>query len=117
MNFSRLRVGQIAGGEGALGLQRAFQVAGARSVVSSLWKVDDEATRMLMAEFYQNLWQKRLSPLAAFRQAQLAILNDRLEPGKLRGLEAADEPAPRRATPGRLPPRLWAAFVVSGDWQ
>jgi CHAT domain-containing protein len=110
-------LGQIAGGEGALGLQRAFQVAGARSVVSSLWKVDDEATRLLMTEFYQNLWQKQLPPLAAFRQAQLALLHDRLEPGKLRGLDVGDEPAPRRATSGRLPPRLWAAFVVSGDWQ
>ncbi|HEY5315555.1 MAG TPA: CHAT domain-containing protein, partial [Pirellulales bacterium] len=110
-------LGQIAGGEGALGLQRAFQVAGARSVVSSLWKVDDEATRLLMVEFYQNLWQKQLPPLAAFRQAQLALLHNRLEPGKLRGLDLTDEPAPRRTAGGRLPPRLWAAFVVSGDWQ
>jgi len=110
-------LGQIAGGEGALGLQRAFQVAGARSVVSSLWKVDDEATRLLMSEFYQNLWQKRLPPLAAFRQAQIALLHNRLEPGKLRGIELVGESAPRDVTGGRLPPRLWAAFVVSGDWQ
>ncbi|MBY0231872.1 MAG: CHAT domain-containing protein [Gemmataceae bacterium] len=48
-------LGKEAGGEGVLGLQRAFAAAGARSVVSSLWKVDDEATRALMVRFYSNL--------------------------------------------------------------
>src|SRR5262249_26250837 len=38
-------LGRAAGGEGLLGLQRAFQVAGARTVVASLWKVDDQATQ------------------------------------------------------------------------
>jgi CHAT domain-containing protein len=44
-------LGKEAGGEGLLGLQRAFQVAGARSVVAGLWKVDDLATEKLMAAF------------------------------------------------------------------
>jgi hypothetical protein len=42
------RLGGVAGGAGVLGLQRAFQTAGARGVVTSLWKVDDEAMGRLM---------------------------------------------------------------------
>ena len=52
----------MAGGEGLLGLQRAFQVAGSRSVVASLWQVDDAVTRQLMTRFYANLWEKKLGP-------------------------------------------------------
>lgn len=107
-------LGQIAGGEGALGLQRAFQVAGARSVVSSLWKVDDAATQLLMTQFYENLWVKKLPPLAAFRQAQLSLLNGKVDTSKLRGLDVAARPAQSEKQKGRLAPRLWAAFVVSG---
>ena len=44
-------LGQVAGGEGLLGLQRAFHVAGARTVVASLWKVDDSATQALDGTF------------------------------------------------------------------
>src|SRR5262249_8119660 len=68
-------LGRSASGEGLLGLQQAFQVAGARAVVASLWKVNDDATQQLMSEFYANLWQKHLSPLEALRQAQLRMLN------------------------------------------
>jgi len=68
--------GQVAGGEGVLGLQRAFQLAGAHSVVASLWKVPDEATQKLMAEFYKNLWEKKVSKLEALRQAQLTLLHE-----------------------------------------
>src|SRR5580698_602825 len=67
-------LGQVAGGEGLLGLQRAFQVAGAHSVVASLWKVDDERTRALMTGFYENLWRKNQSPAQALREAQLSML-------------------------------------------
>src|SRR5262249_50869948 len=51
-------LGQTAGGEGTLGLQRAFQVAGARTTITSLWSVDDAATQTLMVEFYKRLWDK-----------------------------------------------------------
>jgi CHAT domain-containing protein/Tfp pilus assembly protein PilF len=119
-------LGRVAGGEGVLGLQRAFHAAGARSVVASLWKVSDAATSVLMEEFYANLWQKKLPRLEALRQAQLAVLRDpdrvRRRQNELRaeltrlGVRAPEELA-RPLPPGgpRSHPALWAAFVLSGD--
>jgi CHAT domain-containing protein len=104
-------LGASAGGEGLLGLQRAFQTAGARSVVASLWSVKDDATRSLMIEFYDNLWGKKLSRLEALRQAQLTMLREGIQRGL--ELEAGQQPDQRR----RLPPYYWAAFVLSGDWR
>ena len=49
-------LGESAGGEGLLGLQRAFQLAGAKTTVASLWRVPDKATQLLMDRFYGNLW-------------------------------------------------------------
>ena len=131
-------LGEEAGGEGLLGLQRAFQAAGARTVVASLWKVDDAATQALMVEFYRNLWQGKLGKLESLRQAQLAMLRGKLKP-------QVDEPSPRPSpgVPGDgasrgvgpskpLPkaglasdsnhsptadPYFWAGFVLSGDWR
>jgi CHAT domain-containing protein/Tfp pilus assembly protein PilF len=103
-------LGNVAGGEGVLGLQRAFQVAGARSVVASLWKVSDDATRELMERFYENLWDKKLPPVEALRQAQLWMLRERGP----RGLAPQEGEPP---TSQRLPPYYWAAFVLSGDWR
>jgi len=100
-------LGQVAGGEGILGLQRSFQVAGAKTVIASLWTVDDEATRKLMERFYENLWSKKLSKGEALRQAQIAMLRGEL----VRGVEV------ERESGNRLPPYYWAAFVVSGDWR
>lgn len=41
-------------GEGVFGLQRGFKLAGANTLLMSLWKVDDEATKILMTEFYRH---------------------------------------------------------------
>jgi CHAT domain-containing protein/Tfp pilus assembly protein PilF len=107
-------LGEEAGGEGLLGLQRAFQLAGARSVVASLWQVDDKATRELMVRFYENLWKRKLPRLEALRQAQLWMLKE----GAGRGM--VDVRVPKERLPvedGRLAPYYWAAFSLSGDWR
>jgi CHAT domain-containing protein len=108
-------LGKAAGGEGVLGLQRAFQLAGAKTCITSLWKVDDTATQVLMSEFYRNLWVKKLGKLQSLRAAQLAMLK-RYDPGKkrLRGLDVSDD---NSAGPERGSPFYWAAFVLSGDWR
>ncbi|MGH7222322.1 MAG: CHAT domain-containing protein, partial [Gemmataceae bacterium] len=64
-------LGEYTAGEGVQALQRAFHLAGCPNVIASLWKVDDAATNVLMAEFYHKLWGQNLEPLEALRKAQL----------------------------------------------
>jgi CHAT domain-containing protein len=69
--------------EGIIGLPRGFLYAGAKSVIASLWKVNDEATQALMSLFYRNLWQadKKMTAVEALRQAQLAVYRrSKIEP-------------------------------------
>ena len=65
-------LGDISG-EGVFGLQRAFKKAGAGSILMSLWKVDDEATRVLMTRFYENLFSRKLTKTESLREAQLFV--------------------------------------------
>lgn len=66
-------LGKTYSGEGIYGLQRAFLQAGAESVVISLWEVSDEATRLLMTEFYKNLLVKDMPKYSAFNAAKLSV--------------------------------------------
>ncbi len=86
-------LGQEIKGEGVMSLNNAFLQAGARSVVSSLWKVDDNATKDLMTEFYRGMADDGLTAAAALRQAQIRMYND----------------------PRYNSPFYWAAFTASGD--
>ena len=61
-------------GEGVFGMQRGFKKAGARTLLMSLWKVDDNATALLMREFYHNLIIGK-SKYEALRNAQKYLRN------------------------------------------
>ena len=86
-------------GEGVFGLRRAFQVAGAHTVIMSLWSVDDQAARLWMRALYQNRFQKHLSTADAMREASLTVLRA------------------RRSHAQSTHPFYWAAFVAAGDWR
>ena len=75
--------------EGVYGLQRAFKLAGVNSLIMSLWKVDDDATQILMTSFYQN-YLNGMSKREALLSAQNKVRN----------------------TPGFEDPYNWAAFIL-----
>jgi len=113
--------GKFESGEGIAGLQRAFHIAGAQGVVSSLWTVNDEATAIFFAKFYELLWNDQLDPRSALRatqrwmirnpQAEVVSLAERIPNF------TQTQSVTRRsnsATSGLGSPRNWAAFVYSG---
>lgn len=108
-------LGELAGGEGVFGLQRAFHVAGARTVVASLWKVDDLATQELMRYFYENLYTHNMSKVEALRQAQLRIYRRGVNPGGARGLIRKPNDPTRPTSRGSV--HQWGAWTLSGDWR
>jgi len=85
--------GRLEGQEGIMNLARAFLIAGAKSVVASLWQVDDRSTATLMSFFYEHL-AAGLEVREALRQAQLDFIN-----------EFGD----------KAQPYYWAGFEVIGD--
>jgi CHAT domain-containing protein len=106
-------LGSQSGGDGVLGLQRAFQIAGAKTTITSLWKVDDQATQTLVARFYENLWAKNMSKAEALREAQIWMMKEGRSAGVDRGLGLRKA---RLGDEGRSP-QYWAAFLVAGDWR
>jgi len=92
-------LGAIAAGEGVLGLRRAFQVAGARTVIMSLWSVEDRAAMEWMRALYDGRLSRGLDTAAAVRDASVSVL------------------AQRRARRASTHPFYWAGFVASGDWR
>lgn len=72
-------LGEVQNGEGVYGLQRGLKSAGAKSILMSLWKVDDQTTLDLMLLFYQN-WIGGDSKPIAFQKAQKAVRTNHPEP-------------------------------------
>ncbi len=87
-------MGEIQQGEGVNGLRRAVMLAGAETQVVSLWKVDDEATKLLMKDYYTHLY-KGEGRSEALRSAQLT----------------------RMAASDHQHPSFWGAFIPIGDWK
>jgi CHAT domain-containing protein/Flp pilus assembly protein TadD len=121
-------LGQKADGEGLMSLQRAFHVAGARTTVASLWKVNDELTAALMERFYQNIISARMnttnprtSMLDSLRDAQLWALRNPKEFADAARARGADAPPAstlsNESRSSATNPRYWAAFFLSGDWR
>ncbi|HKO61847.1 MAG TPA: tetratricopeptide repeat protein [Pyrinomonadaceae bacterium] len=87
-------VGDVKVGEGVYGLRRALVIAGAESQITTLWQVDDLATRDLMIDFYGRL-QNGEGRSEALRNAQASMLK----------------------TTNRNHPYYWASFIQLGDWR
>src|SRR5262249_56213877 len=66
-------VGIRRAGQGIQSLQTALHAAGARTAITSLWKVDDAATRRLFELFYTKLWKEKLGKADALWQAKMAV--------------------------------------------
>jgi CHAT domain-containing protein len=91
--------GEVHIDEGVLGLQRAFRVAGARSVIMTLWPVDDEVTRRFMHELYTQRLEHHATTADAVWNSSRTLLAERRAQGK------------------STQPWYWAGFVGSGGWE
>src|SRR6185436_7578444 len=100
-------LGRELSGEGLIGLTRAFQYAGARSVVASLWSVSDQATAELMARFHRH-YAAGISKDEALRQAQIELIRQ-----PIRITTAYRQTVETDASA----PFFWAAFQLFGDWR
>ena len=95
-----------------MGLVRAFTFAGAPRVLASLWKVDDEATRVLMSRFYER-WKAGAPPAAALREAQEHVRGLERDVRDEEATQATGREVRARARPFSHP-AFWAAWVLWG---
>ena len=93
------RRGPVVDAEGSLGLHRAFHSAGARTVIASLWDVQDAPARRFMRALYAARLGEGRTTADAMRQAERSVLEELRRSGR------------------STHPVQWAAFVASGDWR
>ncbi len=92
-------LGTIRAGEGILGLRRAFQIAGARTLITSLWAVGDQATREWMNILYEGRFLNGMDTMESVRAADLSVLRRLRQDGE------------------SVHPFYWAGFIAAGDWR
>lgn len=95
LSACRSGTGKEIRGEGITGLTRGFLLSGSKSVLGTLWKVDDSATAQFMKYYYESLLDKNLPPAAALRNAQLKMLTSEQWQS----------------------PYYWAAFTINGEFR
>jgi len=101
-------------GDGVFGLQRGFKKAGAGTMLMSLWKVDDKATRLLMTQFYTNLMEG-LDKYTALTRAQQQLRQTVMENTKRgrHGIRSRAKRAKKNAMNKTYSdPYYWAAFIL-----
>jgi CHAT domain-containing protein len=125
-------LGEVHAGEGAFGLRRAFVLAGAKTLVMSLWKVPDLATAVLMGRFYDNLLTRGFDRDLALSEAQrftrdatiAELKGEWLTPAMIEQFTAGDAGAERalQELAGKPDdyrpfehPFYWGAFICQGD--
>jgi CHAT domain-containing protein len=92
-------IGDVRAGEGVFGLRRAFEIAGCRSLIMSLWPVSDEVAREWMQALYAGRFTRRLDTASAAQAAATELLKR------------------RRARGASTHPSCWAGFIAAGDWR
>jgi len=117
------RDGQNGYGQEIEGLAAFMQNQGARSVVSTLWSVNDTSTGQLMQQLYLALQLQGVSKAQALRRAQLALIRGADPP---QTVDATERSAKRLSAEAVLPvdsstnyahPYFWAPFILTGLWQ
>jgi len=89
-------IGDLKRGEGFIGLARGFFYAGAKSLTSTLWKVNDASTSKLMADYYHALSTGETKDIA-LQEAKVTFLNNNRDNG-------------------RVHPYYWSGFILSGNY-
>ena len=105
-------LGEIKNGEGVYGLQRAFKVAGAKSIIMSMWEVDDDATQELMVSFYK-YWLGNAVGLAG--QTANGAQTRLSAGGGTDGKRSAFLKAQKELKAKYPNPNYWGAFVMVGE--
>jgi CHAT domain-containing protein len=93
LSACQTNIGQLLQGEGVLSVARAFKTAGVKSIITSLWSIDDQTTSYLMVKFYDNLKQG-MDKATALQKAKLDFIKEH---------------------PSEAHPFYWAALVSMGD--